>query len=315
MINLYSRGSNTAFPKYFNFSPVSVISGKFRIEGKIETPYEVRLKLEVGGQVTYLSGDFFLEPGVQTVFCNVDSSRGVPSIHNATMLEYIKEYRSTEYQSFDTIKNWDEKMAGKYEYLLQYAKKHPDSYVALWEISGMSKDGYNSRIDSAFAVLSDKMKFSNPGTRIQNELNHLRLTRTGAEFPAMNAFDLKGKKRIISWGSLNSKFTLVDFWFGHCSACIGQFPDYIKIVDEYRNRGFAMIGISIDTSVADINEWKSVIKNKSLNWSQFRVPRETADNLRISYYPTNFLLDGSGKIIASNMGTQQVSDFLAAKLK
>ena len=118
----------------------------------------------------------------------------------------------------------------------------------------------------------------------------------------------------ISWGSLHSKYILVDFWFGHCSACIGQFPNYIKIVDEYRNRGFTMIGISDDTSAVNITAWKEVVKNKSLNWSQFRVPKETTSNLRISYYPTNFLLDGSGKIIASNMDTKQVSDFLAAKL-
>lgn len=314
MINLYSPGGNTAFPKDFNFSPVLVRNGKFRIEGKIEAPCEVALMLRAGEQNTYLSGSFFIEPGIQTIICNVDSLRGTPNIRNATMLEYIKEYYSGEYQFLDTIKNWDKKMAAKYEYLLQYAKKHPDSYVALWEISHMSGNGYNSKFDSAFVVLSDKIKLSNPGARIQDDLNHLRLTKSGAEFPAMNAVDLQGKRQKISWGSMHSHYILVDFWFGHCSACISQFPDYERIVDNYRNKGFTMIGISIDTSVADINEWKFVIKNKSLNWYQFRVPRETADNLRIGGYPTNFLLDGSGIIIATNMDTKQVSDFLKEKL-
>ncbi len=298
MISLYSPGSNTTFPKDFNFSPVPIKNGRFRIVGKIEAPCEVALMLKVGGQNAYLSGRFFIEPGIQNIICNADSLREIPNIKNASMSEYLQEYRSTEYQSLDTIKNWDEEKAARHEYLLQYAKKHPDSYVALWEISYLSGGGYESKFDSAFTVLSDKIKFSNPGTRIQDDLNHLRLTKSGAEFPAMNAFDLQGRSHEISWGSLHSKYILVDFWFGHCSACIGQFPNYIKIVDEYRNRGFTMIGISDDTSAVNITAWKEVVKNKSLNWSQFRVPKETTSNLRISYYPTNFLLDGSGKIIA-----------------
>ncbi len=312
MISLYPRGSSSAFPKDFNFSPVPVKHGKFRIEGKIEAPCEIVLLLS--GSKSYISGGFFLEPGNQNIICDADSLHEIPKIENASMSEYLKEYRSTEYRFLDTIKDWDEEKAARHEYLLQYAKKHPDSYIALWEISVMSKSGYYSIIDSAFTVLSDKIKLSNPGARIQDDLNHLRLTKSGAEFPVMNAVDLQGKSHKISWGSLHSKYILVDFWFGHCSACIGQFPNYIKIVDEYKNKGFTMIGLSIDTSVADIKEWKSVIKNKSLNWNQFRVPRETADNLRIVGYPTNFLLDGFGKIIASDMDTKQVSDFLKEKL-
>jgi thiol-disulfide isomerase/thioredoxin len=314
MINLYSRGSNTAFPKDFNFSPVPVKNGKFKIEGKISTPYEVILQLKVGGQFTYLSGGFFIEPGVQNIICNADSLREIPNIQNASMLEYLKEYRSTEYYSLDTIKNYDKEMAARNEYLLQYAQRHPDSYVSLWEISNRLKGGFYSQMDSAFGELSDKIKSSSVGMLIQDDLFHLRLTRTGLAFPALNAFDLQGKSHEILWGSLDSKYILVDFWFSHCSACISEFPNFIKIVGKYQNKGFTMIGISNDTSAFEITAWKDVIKNKSLNWTQFRVPRETTNNLRISLYPTNFLLDGSGRIIANNLDTKQLSDFLATKL-
>ncbi len=38
------------------------------------------------------------------------------------------------------------------------------------------------------------------------------------------------------------------------------------------------------------------------------------NNLRISSFPFNFLLDSSGRIIAKDLGTKEVSDFLQAKL-
>jgi thiol-disulfide isomerase/thioredoxin len=314
MINFFQSGNITAYPGDFNFSPVPVRRGKFRIVGEISAPYEVRLYLKVGSQVKYVSDGFFIEPGIQTIICNADSSREIPNIQNASMYEYLKEYRSKEYYALDTINNYQKQITARNEYLLKYTQKHPDSYVSLWEISVRLMRGYDLQMDSAFGELSDKIKYSSVGILIKDDLFHLRLTRTGAEFPIMNAVDLQSKSQEISWGSLHSKYILVDFWFSHCSACIGEFPDYIKIVDKYQNKGFTMIGISNDTSAVNIKAWKDVIKNKSLNWSQFRVPRETTDNLRISLFPTNFLLDGSGRIIANNMDTKQLSDFLATKL-
>jgi peroxiredoxin len=312
MICLYGSGSNTAFPANFNFSPVPVKNGKFRIDGKISNPYEVRLLLKVGSG--YISSGFFIEPGTQTIICNADSSREIPDIHNATMQEYLTEYRSPAYQSLDTIGDYHLKNLQRSKYLHLYAQKHPDSYVALWEVSARSLFGYDEQSDSAFMVLSDKMKSSDPGVLIHDELNHLRLTRIGAEFPKINVVDLQGKNREISFASLNSKFTLVDFWFSHCSACIGQFSDYIKIVNDYQHKGFTMIGLSNDTSKTNINAWKDIIKKRALNWSQYRVSMELINNLRINAFPINFLLDGSGKIIASDLDTKQVSDFLRANL-
>jgi thiol-disulfide isomerase/thioredoxin len=315
MINLYQSGNITAYPGDFNFSPVPVRKGKFMIVGEINATYEVRLYLKVGNQVKYISEGFFIEPGIQTIICNADSSQEIPNIQNTSMYEYLKEYRSKEYYSLDTISNYQKQITARNEYLFKYTQKHPDSYVSLWEISVRLMRGYDSQIDSAFTELSDKIKSSYPGMLIQDDINHLRLTRTGAEFPTMNVVDLQSESHEISWRSLHSKYILVDFWFSHCSACIDQFPNYIKIVNDFQNKGFTMIGISIDTSAVNIKAWKDVIKNKSLNWSQFRVPRETTDNLRISLYPTNFLLDGSGRIIANNIDTKQLSDFLEAKLK
>jgi thiol-disulfide isomerase/thioredoxin len=314
MLNLFEAGNITTYPENFNFSPVPVTKGKFRIEGKINSPYEVRLYLKVGNQIKYVSEGFFIEPGMQTIICNADSSREIPDINNASMFEFLKEYHSIEYNSLDTISNYDKEKVARNEYLFQYAQKHPYSYVALWAISVRSRGGYDFLLDSAFLILSDKIKSSIAGILIQDELNHLRLTKTGAEFPAMNVIDLQNKIHEISWKSLHSKYILVDFWFSHCSACIGQFQDYIKIVDNYKNKGFTMIGITMDTSAVNIAAWKDVIKNRSLNWIQFRVPVETINNLRISGFPTSFLLDSTGKIIANDMDTKQLSEFLQSNL-
>ena len=313
-IRLLPVGNISDYPKSFNFSEIPVKNGKFLIEGKIGYPFEVFLGLNVGGQFTYLSGRFFIEPGTQTVTCNTESLRKIPDIHNATMLEYLQKYLSIEYQSLDTIDDHHKRVSLKNIYLYEFVQRHPVSYVALWEISRYLTDGYNKYLDSAFTVLSDDIKLSNTGRLVKDELSHLLLTDTGKIFPNIDVIGLEGKPCKISYSNNRTKYILIDFWFSHCGPCLSQFPNYLKIIEKYRDKGFTMIGISSDSSPSDIEAWKKVINSQSLSWLQYRVNKKTMNNLRIAIAPYNFLLDSSGKIIAKDMEPKEISDFLQAKL-
>ena len=318
LIAFYNFGGESDYPADFNFSFVPVERGKFLIEGKIHHPTKLGLLMKVNGNTYYVSDGFYLEAGKQTIVCKSDTTtwdRDVPNIHNAAMLEYLNQYCSPEYRSLDTINDYYIRKRLRREYLYQYAQKYPDSFVALWEISDRLIGGYDKHIDSAFERLSDKIKTSNSGQLIRNDLRQLALTDTGRIFPAFLVVDLKENTKKLSYPKLNAKYILVDFWFSHCPACISQFPEYIKIVDEYNHKGFSMIGISIDSSRANIAVWKDVIKSRSLNWTQYRVSDwETLNGLRIYGYPKNYLLDGTGRIVAVDLDTKQLSELLQSNL-
>jgi thiol-disulfide isomerase/thioredoxin len=315
MIELLPVGNISDYPKSFIFSKTPVKNGKFLIEGKSGYPIAVILGLSVGRQFTYLSGRFFIEPGTQTVTCNADSLRKIPDIKNVTMFEFSQKYLTTEYVSLDTIDDYYKRSRLKRFYLYGYAQKHPASYVAFWEISrDLMFEGYNKSLDSTFTVLSEEIKSSNTGRLVKEELSRLVLTDTGKIFPNIAVIDIEGKPRRISYNNIRTKYILIDFWFSHCGPCLSQFPDYIKIIQKYRDKGFNMIGISSDSSPSDIEAWKRVINSKSLSWLQYRANKKTMNNLRISIAPYNFLLDSSGRIIAKNIEPKEVSDFLQAKL-
>ncbi len=114
------------------------------------------------------------------------------------MSEYLNKYRSGEYQFIDTNQDYYLKNVLYSKYLHAYAKEHRESYVALWEVARMLKYGYDEQSDSAFETLSNKMRISQTGVLVHNELSHLRLTKTGAEFPKLNVIDMQGKSRDIS---------------------------------------------------------------------------------------------------------------------
>jgi thiol-disulfide isomerase/thioredoxin len=216
--------------------------------------------------------------------------------------------------SLDTLNDYYLRKKLKTEYLYHYVHKNPDSYVALWELSTQLEGGYNRQLDSAFEVLTDKIKSSTTGRLIVNNLKHQALTDTGKIFPSILLVDLEGKTQHLSYDTLKTKYLLIDFWFSHCGPCLSEFPEYLKITSEYQNKGFAMIGISSDSSQGDIEAWKKVILSKSLNWLQYRTDEATINNLDINWFPWNFLLDRSGKIIAKNLDTKQLSEFLQSNL-
>ncbi|HEX3767388.1 MAG TPA: TlpA disulfide reductase family protein, partial [Puia sp.] len=296
---------------------VPVINGKFLIKGKLQGPVKLMLFCNGVNNERYGSKGFYLDTGTQTVVCKKDTTgynREIPDIHNETMNRYIHSYMSSEWQALDTVSDFYQQVKMKRSYIREYVKKYPGSYVSLWEIAENLRNGYDPVLDSGFSYLSSELKSGYSGRQLANDLRHLRLTAIGKPFPIVSYFDMSGKRKQISYPAPKIKYTLVDFWFSHCSACILQFRDYIKIINNYKNKGFALIGISTDISVANITAWKNVIREKSLNWAQYRTDDASVKKLRINGFPANFLLDSQGVIIAKDLEPQQLADFLKEKL-
>ena len=313
-IRLAEVGNAGDYPKDFNFTAVPIVHGKFLIRGKIEHPYEVMLLLDTGGIHVYISGRFFIDTGTQSIVCDMHSLRDIPAIDNTTMKEYMDQYRSSAFLAIDTFTNYTIQDSLKKRYLCQYAGRHPNSWVAMWMISHDLIYGYDQMIDSAFNRLSTNLQVSNTGISLNKDLEHLALTGLGKTFPKIEIYSLDGKSGALNYLNKNPKYILIDFWFSHCGPCIGQFPEYVQMVKKFQDKGFAMIGISSDTSAADIAFWKHIIQSDSLNWVQYRTTKETMNDLHIFLAPWNFLLDNKGRILGRDMGTKEIADFLKTNL-
>jgi hypothetical protein len=316
-MEFYPAANVSDYPDHFNFSPVPVIKGKFLMKGKLQYPVKLMLSCNGANNERYVSKGFYLDTGTQTVICKKDTTgynREIPDIHNEIMNRYVHSYLSSAWQDLDTVSDFYQQVKMKRNYIMQYVKKNPGSYVSLWELAEKLREGYDPVLDSGFSYLSAEIKSGYSGRQLANDLRHLRLTAIGKPFPTVTYFDLFGKRKQISYPAQKTRYTLVDFWYSHCSACIGQFPDYIKIVNNYKNKGFTLVGISTDTSVANITAWKNIIKEKSLNWVQYRTDDASIKKVRINFFPSNFLLDSEGIIVAKDLEPQQVADFLKEKL-
>ncbi len=131
--------------------------------------------------------------------------------------------------------------------------------------------------------------------------------------PAFNLKSLSGSA--ISNESLKGKVVLLDFWATWCVPCRKSMPELQAMHAKYVERGFSVVGISIDEG--GMAKVKKFVTSKKFTYPM-AVDSETNpawDAYRVKAVPAAFLIDRSGQIVAQWTGAPPAGDELEARLE
>jgi len=132
----------------------------------------------------------------------------------------------------------------------------------------------------------------------------------GKQAPELSLPDVNGKN--ISLSSFKGKYVLVDFWASWCGPCRMENPNVVRVYDEFKNKNFTILGVSLDK---EKDPWVQAIKDDKLAWthvSDLKYWNSEAVNIfKFEGIPFNVLVDPQGKIIAQELR----GDNLENKLK
>ncbi len=150
-----------------------------------------------------------------------------------------------------------------------------------------------------FLQLKKKYPSSDSAAEAETLLISLKL-RVGAEFPDFQVKDINGKS--LSLDQFKNKVVLIDFWATWCPPCVEEMPYIVKTYKKYYDKGFEIIGISLDQNE---NRFLKFIKDNDMTWRQYFDGKRGQNGLARKYsvdsIPTTFLIDPNGKIIAKNL--------------
>ena len=314
-----------------------VKNNKFSFSGYIPEPQSVFI-LYIG---RYMSSDFIIEKGEQTITINTDSTRKVPVVLNKAMTNEYPKYKayfdktqgmwSRFYQKEDSLNALYNRQLPKTiklnmdkEYnilcdldnktLLQYSQKSPTSHIAFWGLIRTMSWGYEPIFDSIYNAFSYELKNGYAGRVLEKKLKNGRQLSVGKQFPLIQCVN-RNNEKFSPTIFLKNKLTLVDFWYSGCGPCRAQFNRLKDLYNRFANKDFEIVGISVDRE-SDKKKLEDIIINDKLSWKQYwDMNGKEAKRLSINAFPMNFLIDSTGKIIAKNISLEALDELLSKSLK
>ncbi len=115
--------------------------------------------------------------------------------------------------------------------------------------------------------------------------------------PDFTLKDIEGNSHTLS--EYRGKVVLVDFWATWCFPCIIEIPHFVKLYNQYKERGFVILGASLDNNEKRL---KNFIKNQAINYPVLVNARKVSVIYAVQGIPTAYLIDKDGRITEKFVG-------------
>lgn len=131
--------------------------------------------------------------------------------------------------------------------------------------------------------------------------------------------DLDGLKKILTRDPKDTRPLLVNFWATWCDGCREEFPDLVKIDEDYRAKGLNFVSVTLD-EVADIKtrvpgflrEVHAGMPVVLLNVKDPEPAIHFVDEAWQGDLPATFLYDREGKVVYKQFGKIKPAELRAA---
>jgi len=115
---------------------------------------------------------------------------------------------------------------------------------------------------------------------------------------------------IVHLKDFRGKYVLLDFWASWCPPCRAANPDLVRIYHQYKEKGFTIVGISVDKKR---DRWLEAITRDQLVWPNLSALDgwgAITQLYGVKAVPQNFLIDPQGIIVGKNLEIEGLQDEL-----
>ncbi len=309
---------------------VTVKNAKFTYETNLSEPVNMILRVK-GTRGEELA--FFADPGKMTLKGNKDSVyagvieggatqkifkageekiKNIMSSGEALYMQYMQAQQSGDSATMLRIQDAFTKMQGEaVTFAKEYAVANRNSVVAAYYgLLYLNEPGKAENVQMLYDTLTPAVKKSYFGGKLESIVSSATKTAVGQMAPEFSQADTSGNP--ISLSSLRGKYVLIDFWASWCGPCRQENPNIVKAYAAYKDKGFDILGVSLDQQKSD---WLKAIETDKLYWNQVSDLKywenDVAKLYGIQSIPASFLLDKEGRIIAKNLRGAELEAKLA----
>ncbi|WP_053976920.1 TlpA disulfide reductase family protein [Mangrovimonas xylaniphaga] len=188
---------------------------------------------------------------------------------------------------------------------LSFIKNHPKSTLSAFYLSKNITGIKKQDVINLYNSFSDSVKQSEYGQLIAQFIELNKNLKIGDNFVDFEMESPNSEK--IKLSDFKGKVLLLDFWASWCGGCRKTHPDLVKVYNEYKDKGFEIISISLDNKK---DNWIKAIEQDSLTWIHLSDLKGTHNLAKLAYgisaVPDNYLVDVNGKIISRNLNPKEL---------
>ncbi|RZK78703.1 MAG: TlpA family protein disulfide reductase [Pedobacter sp.] len=145
-----------------------------------------------------------------------------------------------------------------------------------------------------------------------NATNNMRSSQVGFLAPIIQGTRISNEdkpKELISLDQFKGKYVFIDFWSTTCAPCIQDFPEIMKSYDKFTRAQFEIIGVVDERSAGSA---QNLVAKHQLKWPNLKINTEgtITKGYNVVSYPTTYLLDKEGKIIAQDLRGKELLEKL-----
>lgn len=232
---------------------------------------------------------------------------------------YTPEYNILSQRAdsiFTAFKNEEAEYDKKNPSLIAYSDllsdlKSFDSFVKRYKGEGDPLDNIVERY-SVFAKAYPKHIYTE---RCKELIDSAKKIRIGGNYIDISAPDLDGNTIKIS-SVIHGKIAIIDLWASWCGPCRIKSESYIPIYNEFKDRGFTIIGIARERK--NDKQMRVAIEKDGYAWTNL-IELDDKNKIWETYGINNaaggtFLVDEKGVILAISPTAQEVRKILMEKL-
>lgn len=233
--------------------------------------------------------------------------------NNKVVAEYQEKSQALGKQSDSLLKVYmpvfQKNMADYSAAVLKFVNDNKKSLAGFYAATSLDVYKYEPQL----VAYADEIKGSfqdNPGVQqFIKQMEKAKPVSIGHKAPDFTTAGIDDKP--VKLSDFKGKYVMVDFWASWCQPCRQENPNVVKQYNNFKSKGFNILGISLDKEKKD---WQKAINDDKLTWAHgsdlkgFEGPTELL--YHIEAIPSNFIIDPQGVIVAKNITGADLEAFL-----
>jgi thiol-disulfide isomerase/thioredoxin len=262
-----------------------VENGSYKISGNMEAP-EIVTNSKAQNDLNDYNDQ--LRPITEKMTAMVAELRKGPDPENPEKSDSLREAYYALYEQQATTDS-------------VYIVENPSSYATVLALRATFYNLDTEQLDAALSSLDTPLQQMEEYTYMAGKLERMKAVAIGQKYTDFGLATPEGGMLKVSEVH-QGNVLLIDFWASWCGPCRRANPEVVAIYSEYHEKGFEILGVSLDRDSAN---WVQAIADDNLTWSHISDLKywnsEGAELYGVPAIPHTVLIDRDGIITAKNL--------------